>query len=189
METPGITTTPSTRTSNPLAPKISPLLPGSEGPFVAQDEWVEVMGEGKDRVKIRHGQKLSGAGLDPARCRQPLTLGTVAIAARAIGLAFEATLGTAFGMATELRGATGDDGVEHLVLSRGYPMRLPVGVAIEADDIGNFPPGSLRLRRLASSMSTSGGGGHGLTPRGSEADPRRSPTDRRDCAPAPSGRG
>ena len=30
METPGITAAPSTRTSYPLAPKISPLLPGSE---------------------------------------------------------------------------------------------------------------------------------------------------------------
>ena len=30
METPGITATPSARTRNPLAPKISPLLPGSE---------------------------------------------------------------------------------------------------------------------------------------------------------------
>ena len=29
METPGITAAPSARTSNPVAPKISPLLPGS----------------------------------------------------------------------------------------------------------------------------------------------------------------
>ncbi len=32
METPGITAAPSARTSNPLAPKISPLLPGSVMP-------------------------------------------------------------------------------------------------------------------------------------------------------------
>ena len=33
METPGITAAPSARTSHPLAPKISPLLPGSECAF------------------------------------------------------------------------------------------------------------------------------------------------------------
>ena len=160
-----------------------------QGPFVAQDERVKVMGEGKDRVKIRHGQERSGAGLDPACGGQRLTLGTVAIAARALGVAFEAAPGTAFGMAPELRGATGDDGVEHPVLSRGYPMSLPVGVAREANDIGDFPLGPLRPRCSVSCMGTGGGGEHGLTPRVREADPRRSPTDRRDCAPAPSGRG
>ena len=30
METPGLTAAPSARTSHPLAPKISPLLPGSD---------------------------------------------------------------------------------------------------------------------------------------------------------------
>src|SRR5262249_3872482 len=34
-----------------------------QGPFVAEDERVEGMGEGKHRVKIRHGQEFSSAVL------------------------------------------------------------------------------------------------------------------------------
>jgi len=52
-----------------LAPKLQERLAGrlkqerQQGPFVAQDERVEGMGEGKHRVKTRHGQELSGAVL------------------------------------------------------------------------------------------------------------------------------
>jgi hypothetical protein len=70
-----------------LAPEWQERLAGrlkqerQPGPFVAQEERVEGMGEGKARVKIRHGQELSGAVLEPARFGACLTLGTVAIAA------------------------------------------------------------------------------------------------------------
>jgi len=52
-----------------LAPALQERLAGrlkqerQQGPFVAQDERVEGMGEGKHRVKIRHGQEFSSAVL------------------------------------------------------------------------------------------------------------------------------
>ena len=121
---------------------------------MAQDKRVELMRQRKDAVEIGDWQECSLAVCPPLGLRQGLARGTVAIAARAISVACEATLGTVFGMPTELRGTTGDEGVEHLVLSRRHPMGLPVGVAVEADDVGDFPPGPLRLRRPVFRMGT-----------------------------------
>ena len=42
-------------------------------------------------------------------------------------------------MPAELGRTTGNDGVDHLLLSRSDRMGLPIGVAIQAEDVGDFP--------------------------------------------------
>jgi len=63
----------------------------------------------------------------------------VAIPARAIGIALKAALRAPFSMPPELSGATGEEGVDHLLLGRRDLMGLPVGGAVEAEDVGDFP--------------------------------------------------
>jgi hypothetical protein len=64
----------------------------------------------------------------------------VVIPARARGLALQTALRTPRRLPPTLGRATGDEGVDDLLLGRGDPLALPGAVAREAEEVGDFPP-------------------------------------------------
>ena len=111
-----------------------------EGAFVVQDEGIKGMRDSKHRMEVRRGKQLSLLRFHPLGRGPRLTCGTVAIPARAIRIALKAALRTPLRMPPELGRATGEESVNDLVLGRGDPIALPIAVAIEAADVGDFPP-------------------------------------------------
>src|SRR5262245_1811094 len=135
-----------------------------EETFVAQDEGIKGMRHGKHGVEVGCGKQLRLPRYYPLGRGPRLTLGTVAIPARAIGITLKAALRTPLRMPSELGRATGHEGVDDLLLGRGDPIALPVGVAIEAEDVGNFPPRSVGAWLAVPGMGTAHHGRHRLTP-------------------------
>lgn len=86
--------------------------------FVAKDQRVEFVRQGHHRVEVGCGQKISLPCFDPVGLGYGLALGTVTVATRVVGVAFETALWTLLGVATQLSRAAGHDGVDHLVLYR-----------------------------------------------------------------------
>jgi hypothetical protein len=87
-------------------------------PFVAQDEGIERVRKGENGVKVGSWQKFRPPSRHPIGLRDGLTLGTVTVATRVVGVAFEAALRTLLRVAPELRCATGHDGFHHFGLCR-----------------------------------------------------------------------
>jgi Phage integrase family len=128
-------------------------------PFVAKKQRIEGVWEGQHRVKVGRRQEFHTPGRDPVGFGDSVTLGTVTVATRVVGIAFEAALRTLLRVAPELRRATGHDGFHPLGLCRCDRVRLPIALAVETKNIGDFP-----RRRL-------GGGGLG-GPDAHSASPR-----------------
>ena len=114
--------------------------------FITQNQRIELVRQGHHGVEVGCGQRLSPPGFDPVGLGYGLALGTVTISARVVGVAFKATLWTLLGVATKLGRTTGHDGVEHLVLCRRNGMGLPIALAVEAKNVGDFPRGRLGCR-------------------------------------------
>ena len=112
-----------------------------EQPLIAQDERVEGVWQRKDGVKVWNREEFGLAVCHPLRFGEALTLGTVPIAARMVGVALEAALRALLHMPAKLGRATGRDGLQDPLLARGDRMGLPIAVAIEPDDVGHFPAG------------------------------------------------
>ena len=112
---------------------------GQQGTFVPQDERMEGMRDGKHRVEGGRGEELSALRVHPLGRGPRLACATVAMPARARRIARKAALGTPLGIPAEWGRATGDDGVDALVLRRGAPMGLPVGRAREAAEVSECP--------------------------------------------------
>src|SRR5688572_4679781 len=142
--------------------------------FVAKDQRVELVWQGHHGVEVGGGQKLRPPCLDPVGLGYGLTLGTVTIAARVVGVAFKAALWTLLGVATQLSRATGHDGVDHLVLCRRNRVGLPIAVAVEAKNVGNFPLGRLGCRGRVVRVDTAPHNRHPLTPLQERDWPRES---------------
>src|SRR5882672_5647398 len=162
---------------------------GQQGPFVPQDERIEGMRHGKHRVEVGRGEQLSALRFHPLGRGPRLAFGTVAIPARAIRIALKAALGTPLRMPSELGCATGDDSGDDFLLGRGDPMGLPVGIAIEAEEVSEFPLRPAVFWLAVSGMGTAYRGRHRLTPRRHWAGLQDSPADRMDYGPWPSAAG
>jgi hypothetical protein len=87
--------------------------------FIAQDERVEAVRQGKDGVKVRDREQFGLAISYPLGFGEALALGTVPIAARVVGIALEAALRTLLDVSTKLGRATGGDGLQDPLLARG----------------------------------------------------------------------
>src|SRR5215467_1585285 len=132
--------------------------------FIAQDERVEGVRQGKDGVKVRDWEQVGLAIGHPLGFGEALALGTVPIAARVVGIALEAALRALLDVSTQLGRATGGDGLQDPLLARGDRMGLPIAVAIEPDDISYFPARRRGLSPSGSRWATTMRGGHGITP-------------------------
>src|SRR4029453_2140961 len=107
-----------------------------EQPFIAQDEGVKRVWQRKHGVKVRDREEVGLTVCDPLRFGEALTLGTVPIAARVVGVALEATLRALLDVPAKLSRATGRDGLQDPLLARGDLMGLPIAVPVEPDDVG-----------------------------------------------------
>jgi hypothetical protein len=67
-------------------------------------------------------------------------------------------------MPAELGRTTGPDGIDELLLGGRERMGLPVGVAIQAEDVGDFPRGPGSSWLAVPSMGAAPSGRHGLPP-------------------------
>ena len=56
--------------------------------LVAEDEGIEGMRQGEDRMEVPHGQEIGNACLEPARLRECLTLRAVTVAAGVVDRTF-----------------------------------------------------------------------------------------------------
>ncbi len=113
---------------------------GEKRAFVAEDQRVEGMGQGKDAVEIGHLKEVGLSVCEPLLLAEALALGAVAVATRVVGIALEAALGALFGVSPELRRTTGHEVVQDLVVGWRHWGRRAVGLTIEAQDVGDFPP-------------------------------------------------
>jgi len=68
--------------------------------FVLQDEWIELMGQGKDTVEIGDGEDFGFSGFQPSLPGYLLTLGAVPIPAGMIQNTLSATVGATIEMAS-----------------------------------------------------------------------------------------
>ena len=113
---------------------------GEQRAFVAEDQRVEGMGQGKDAVERGHLKEVGWSVCEPLLLAEALALGAVAVATRVVGIALEAALGALFGVSPELRRTTGHEVVQDLVVGWRHWGRRAVGLTIEAQDVGDFPP-------------------------------------------------
>ena len=156
-----------------------------EEAFVAHEERIEVVRHGKHGVAVGRGEPLSLPRCHPLGRGPRLTFGTVAIPARAIGIALNAALRTPLCMPPKLGRATGHEGVDALLLGRGAPIALPGGVAREAEDVGDFPPRSVGAWRAVPGMGTAHHGRPCRTPSQPWAGRPDPPADRMGGGPWP----
>ena len=68
--------------------------------FVLQDEWVELMGQGKDTMEIGDGEEFGFSGFQPSLPRDLLTFGAVAVPAGVVQNTLSATVGATIEMAS-----------------------------------------------------------------------------------------
>jgi hypothetical protein len=90
-------------------------------------------------VEIGYRQELGFARLDPLDLRKCLTFGAVAIATGVLGVALKPTGGTTFGVPTQLRRPTDFEVAHHLLMCGRYGMVTAVRLAVEAENISDFP--------------------------------------------------
>jgi hypothetical protein len=119
---------------------------------------------GKHGVEVGGRQQLGALRVDPLGRGPRLTFGTVAIPACAIRIARTATLRTPLRMPAELGRTTGQDGIDSLLLGRRDRMGLPIGVARQAEDVGDCPRGPGRSWLPGPSLGAAPSGRHGRTP-------------------------
>jgi hypothetical protein len=106
--------------------------------FIAQDNRVKIMGQGKDQVKVSAGQKLCLAVVKPLLLGHGLALGTMPVTAGVIGYPLEATCIKAFDMTAENRSPAFFNMTHDFELFAGLRLILPVIHSVEAKDVGNF---------------------------------------------------
>src|SRR5687768_3859877 len=73
--------------------------------WVGQSQRIELVGNRKDDMEVRHGQKLAATLLQPALLVQALALGAVPVTARVVGDLLRAALLTHVHMPTQSSGA------------------------------------------------------------------------------------
>jgi hypothetical protein len=96
------------------------------------------LGQSKDHVKVCGGQQLGLSLLQPLGARQPLTLGTVPVAAGTeVGMRVLAVVAP-FDDAAQFGGPAGFDGMHQALLIRGHRVGLPVGGAVLSKDVGQL---------------------------------------------------
>ena len=106
--------------------------------FVVEGDGGDLFRHGEDHVEVLHRQQFGEALLDPALARQPLALGTMAIAAGAIHDARVLAVVAPFDGAAQRGGTAVLDGLHQAVLMQGQGMRLPVGGAVLSKDVGQL---------------------------------------------------
>ena len=135
-------------------------------PFIAQHQRIEGVWEGKHRVKVGGWQEFRPSGCHPVSLRDGLTLGTVPVATRVVRVAFEAALRTLLGVAPKLCRATGYERFHDFGLGCRDGLRVPITLAVEAKNVGDFPRSWLGWRGGSIRMDTAPYSGHPLTPWG-----------------------
>ena len=105
----------------------------------------QVMRQGEDDVEVLDRQQLKLAGVDPGRSLTPAALGAVAVATAVVADLGVSAMVAFIDVATECRGPAFLDVRHGLVLLGGEDVRLPIVVAIGAEDIGDL---ELDVRRL-----------------------------------------
>ena len=75
--------------------------------LIAQDERVELMGQGEYDMEISDGQQLGGSRLKPLCFGERLTLGAMAVAAGIVGLPLETAIAAALKMPAQSGRAAG----------------------------------------------------------------------------------
>jgi hypothetical protein len=171
---------PSQLTTEVVPPELKQRLTGGrkqeaeKQPFITQDERVERVWQCKDGVKVWHREEVGLAVGYPLRFGEALTLGTVSIAARVVGVALEAALRTLLHVPAKLGRATGRNGLQDPLLAWGDRMGLPIAVAIEPDNVSYFPARRRGLSPSGSRWATTMSGGHGITPPRGAVRPRGS---------------
>ena len=73
--------------------------------FMAQDDGVELMGQGEDHVEVLYRQDLSSSFLKPAFTRHVLACGAMPIAAGMVDKAHGAAMAAPIDMAAKIRGS------------------------------------------------------------------------------------
>jgi hypothetical protein len=82
--------------------------------LVAEDQGVEGMRQGKDRVEVPHGQEIRNACLEPALFRERLALRAMTVAAGVVDRTFVTAGIAAFEVAALMRRSTRRDGMHDL---------------------------------------------------------------------------
>ena len=96
------------------------------------------LGQSEDHMEVVGGQQFGLSLLQPLGARQPLTLGTVPVAAGAIvGMRVLAVVAP-FDDTAQFRSSAGFDGMHQTLLIRGHRVGLPVGGAVLSKDVGQL---------------------------------------------------
>ena len=105
------------------------------------------MRESEDDVEIVYGQNFRLTSLTPASRVEALAFWAMPIAAGVVGWSFEVAVVAALKMAAERGRAAALDGAHDFELRHRQGMGAAEGLAMEAQDIRHFPPGSWRTRQ------------------------------------------
>ena len=110
--------------------------------FVAQNQVVELFGDGEDHVVVVDGQQLSLPAFHPLRPRRILAFRTVTVATGVIGVSFFGAVAALLPIASQRGGTAGFDGMHQAELMERQAMLLAVPGAVSAEDAGHLEGGS-----------------------------------------------
>ena len=109
-----------------------------DGLFVVEGDGGDGLGEREDHVEVLGGQQLFAALLQPFFACGTLTLGAMAVAARAISSVRVLAMVAPFDGTAQQRRPAGLDGLHQAMLMQGQGMGLPVGGAVLSKDVGQL---------------------------------------------------
>ncbi len=89
-------------------------------------------------VKVFYGQQLTAPGLQPSGPRRGLAFRTMAIAAGVVNYVAVRAMITDRRMSSQLRGATGGEALEDVLLPIRYRSLLEQFSSVLPDDVGDF---------------------------------------------------
>src|SRR3990167_3237042 len=101
-----------------------------ENLFVGEDQAVENVRQGKDQMKVTHGQKLRGLPLKPLGLGQRLAFRAVAVTAGVVGRVLKAASVALLEMTSQLSRAADLNGPHDLFMGGGKEMRLAVALPV-----------------------------------------------------------
>jgi hypothetical protein len=140
--------------------------PGEPRAFVPEDERVERLGQRTDAVEIRPWQACSRAVFPPLGPGKRLTLRTVAMTARVVGIAFAPPVRPLCSMPAEWGGTADSKGVEALLRGGRHRLGGTIRLAIAAEDVRDCPRRGAGLSLPWRWVAAGGPRGHALTPLG-----------------------
>jgi len=97
---------------------------------------VEGVGQGEHQMEVRHRQQLPPPRREPRLLGARLALRAVTVAAGMVAVAQHAAVVAALDMSAQRLGAAGDNSPPCLALSHGQSVRIEIGPAVLAQDVG-----------------------------------------------------